>query len=507
MAMKVRETGADHHGNELPDYVSATTRDVDGVIVGYRVRWWEEDHSGIRRQASRSFSKRKLGSLDRALATAVTFLAEAREAVKIEGSMVRADPACAMTPNDLLREWVVNHGPEVSREYRERSVRYWEKEIERRPIGRTRLARISSDPSTLVRFQDELVADGLKPAKRREILKLFRAVMRWGRRRHPNALTVELSGLIQLPRKSKSRLAYAADAIGLERIIEAVLTRPAHDDLLPLRDAALVAAMGYTIASRPSEWRLSAAWENLFAPPDPSAGIGTVELQRARQGDPEVISGLKTGAHVALVLPNAWDRIAAYREALEDRFGPQPQNGLVFQTLGEEGPVWVAPEEGGESVPLAWTKNHYNQWVTRVWIPARTVAAQAPDAPAGLHKMTFYDCRHTAISMALHSTLVMGPHGMNLHPLAEWAAHDIETLQRYYRHLIARYFAQPPFDIEDECRRARLRVEQNPFRPDERAGPQREAQSRRRARAAKERERQTRRRRAQESKRNPAVPA
>ena len=33
----------------------------------------------------------------------------------------------------------------------------------------------------------------------------------------------------------------------------------------------------------------------------------------------------------------------------------------------------------------------------------------------------------------------MTPHGMNLHPLAGWAAHDIQTLQRYYAHFIARY--------------------------------------------------------------------
>jgi hypothetical protein len=505
--MKVKETGADHHGNELPDGVSATTRKADGVIVGYRIRWWEEDQNGIKHQPSRSFSERKLGSLDRALEAAVAFLAKAREAVKIDGATVKADPACAMTPNDLLREWIVNHGPEVSQEYREKATRIWAKEIEPRPIGRTRLERISSDPSVLVRFQDELMAEGMKPAKRREILKLFRAVMRWGRRRHPNALTVELSGLIQIPKQSKSRLPYAADAIGLERIIEAVLTRPARDDLLPLRDAALVAAMGYTIASRPSEWRLSAAWENLFAPPNPNAGIGTVELQRASQDNPEVIPGLKTGAHVALLLPNAWDRIALYREALEDRFGSQPQNGLVFQVLGNEGPVWVTPEDGGEPVPLGWTKNNYNQWVKRVWIPARTAAAQAPDAPAGLHRMTFYDCRHTAISMALHSTLVVGPHGMNLHPLAGWAAHDIETLQRYYRHLIARYFGQPPFDIEDECRRARLAVEQNPFKPDELEGPQREPQRRRRARAAGEPKRQPRRRKAQEQERRRTDPS
>lgn len=49
MAMKVKETGTDHHGNELPDGVSATTREGDGAIVGYRIRWWEKDRNGIRR--------------------------------------------------------------------------------------------------------------------------------------------------------------------------------------------------------------------------------------------------------------------------------------------------------------------------------------------------------------------------------------------------------------------------------------------------------------------------
>ena len=62
--------------------------------------------------------------------------------------------------------------------------------------------------------------------------------------------------------------------------------------------------------------------------------------------------------------------------------------------------------------------------------------------------MTFYDCRHTAISMALHSTLVVGPYGMNLHNLAGWAGHDIQTLQRYYAHFIARYRGKEPIDLE-----------------------------------------------------------
>ena len=76
--------------------------------------------------------------------------------------------------------------------------------------------------------------------------------------------------------------------------------------------------------------------------------------------------------------------------------------------------------------------------------------------------MRFYDCRHTAISMALHSTLVIGPHGMNLHSLAGWAGHDVQTLQRYYAHVIARYHGAEPIDLESECAEARARVAAEP---------------------------------------------
>ncbi len=81
--------------------------------------------------------------------------------------------------------------------------------------------------------------------------------------------------------------------------------------------------------------------------------------------------------------------------------------------------------------------------------------------------MVFYDLRHTSISMALHSTLVVTPHGMNLHPLAGWAGHDIQTLQRYYAHFIARYQGKKPIDLEEECARARAQVEAKPFKPAE----------------------------------------
>jgi len=487
MAVRTKDVGLDHHGTELPDGIYAVVRQDTGEIVSYKARWREEDEDGIARQPSKSFSVRKLGSLDRALEAASTYLAGAKEVVRIDGAVARPDPAMRMTPLEVLQEWIVTRGPAVTEDYAQKVIRCWGNDIEWRPIARMRLERISEDPGAVVRFQDELVKEGIKDSKRGEILTHFRTVMRFGRKRHPAALTVELTGVIEMPPQERSRLPYAADAIGVERIIEAILKRPARDDLLPLRDAAVAAAMGFTVASRPSEWRLSVTWENLY-PPGSDGELGTVELQRSRKGSRRDRSGLKTGAHVALVLPNAWDRIRIYREALEDRFGPQPSNGLIFQVIGADGPVWTEAVDGAPA-PLAWTKNNYNQWVKRVWTPAREIAAKAPDSPAGLSTMTFYDCRHTAISIALHSTLVVGPHGMNLHPLAGWAAHDIETLQRYYRHLIARYMNQPPVEIVEECANARKQVEGKPFDAEEQISPQRSARRRNRARKKRKRER------------------
>jgi len=473
MAVKLVEIGTDHLGRELPRgiYGCATG---DGEIRSYKVRWREESEDGVRFQRSKSFSAKKLGSLDRALEAAFAYAEEVTAIIKVAGAVAKADAAEAMTVDDVFKEWLVGRAATLSPRYGDDSVRIWDRDIATRPIAAVRLDRLSRDPSIIVRFQDALIHDGLGASRRRNILKLLRAVLRWGRRRHPNALTVEFSGLFELPPQRRRRLPYAADAVGIERIIEAILSRPARDDLRPLRDAAFAAAMGYTIASRPSEWRLSATWGNLHGE--------TVELQRSEEGDPEDVPGLKRGAHVALLLSPARERIAAYRAALEERFGAQPSNGLVFQVLDEEGPVWVEPEDGAAPVPLAMDVDAYNRWTQRVWRPAREVAAQAPDAPAGLAKMTFYDLRHTAISMALHSTLVMGPHGTNLHPLAGWAAHDIQTLQRYYAHFIARYQGQQPIDLEEECARARAQVVASPFKPAERSSPQREAGRRRRER-------------------------
>jgi hypothetical protein len=94
---------------------------------------------------------------------------------------------------------------------------------------------------------------------------------------------VELSGLFTLPSQRRQRLIYTADAVGVERLIEAVLARRARNPLLPLRDAALLAAMGFTVASRPSEWLHSATWADLYE--------RTVEFQRPTSIGAETLSG------------------------------------------------------------------------------------------------------------------------------------------------------------------------------------------------------------------------
>lgn len=456
MASSLRETRIDHNGHQLPPGIYALI-DHEGNLTSYKTRWREEGPDGVARNAAKSFSIRKLGSAEQALQAAVEHRGHALQIVKASGSVPKPHPAKAMTIGELFEEWCVKRGPMLSQRYAVDTVKRWDREIETRSISRVKLERLSQDPSILTRFQDELLESGLTASNRAQVLKTLRAVLRWGRRRYPNALAVELSGLFELPTHRTQRLAYAADAYALERIIEAVLSRTARDPLLPLRDAALVAAMGFTIAARPSEWLYSATWGDLHH--------SSIELQRPNTEKTPITHniGLKTGARAALLLPNARERIEHYRNALQTRFGPQPINALIFQTIGPNGPTWTAQHKK-KSAPVPWTYNDYKRWTARIWRPARQAAALAPDTPPGLTTMRFYDCRHTAISMALHSTLVTGPHGMNLHNLAGWAGHDVQTLQRYYAHIIARYQGTAPIDLTTECETAKQRVEAEPNR-------------------------------------------
>jgi hypothetical protein len=485
VALNPADVHIDHEGNPLPPGVYATVA-PDGTIVGYRARWREDDEDGIRRNAAKRFSARKLGSLERARAEACAFREAAVEIARRGETVLRPESAAQMTVDELFKEWLTEHAAvNLSERYATDAVRWWDREIATRPLALVRLARIADDPTLIGRLQDDLVREGLTAASRVQVLKILRAVLRWGRRRYPRTLTVELSGLFSLPTQRRQRLIYAADAVGVERLIEAVVARPARNALLPLRDAALIAAMGFTVAARPSEWLHSATWGDTYE--------STVEFQRPvwtrLDGDEPFMSdgddtpeGLKTGARAALLFPNASDRLLGYRSELETRYGPQPDNALVFQALGRQGPLWW-----DDGTPVAWSGDQYKRWTARVWRPARARAATARDVPRGMETMRFYDLRHTAISMALHSTLVMTRYGMDLHNLAAWAGHDVQTLQRRYSHIIARYRGAKPIDLKHEFSRARTRVQARPFTPSERLpGPQRAAQRRRRERAARD---------------------
>jgi hypothetical protein len=446
----------DHDGNPLPAGVYRR-KNPAGALTGYKARWRERTSEGQWRHYSRSFSAQRSGSLDEALRRATSFRQKALEVadrVGADNEMVPEpvdDPAGRMTLNELFAEWRHRRGPAVSEMHVRRMGRYW-REVSARNLGAVRLQRISRDPALLVRFQDELATEKMSAPMRLETLKALRAVLHWGRRRHPTALNVELSGLFRLPSPRRRQLPFVTDAYGLERMIEAIRARPMREDYRRLRDVALAAAMGFTVAARPSEWLHSARWRDVHE--------HAVELQQSGPSVAGPIPGLKSGARAALMLRGARRRLDAYREDLEERFGEQPPHALVFQAIGPEGPLWT--EEDGEEIPLAWTRQDYLNWTARVWRPARLRAAKAPDVDPRMARMRFYDCRHTAVSLALHSNLVVNEHGMNLHSLAAWAGHDVQTMQGYYAHVIARYLGEPAIDLEEEWEAARDRVATQP---------------------------------------------
>jgi hypothetical protein len=273
MAAKLTESRLDHHGDPLPEGVYALVN-PQGEVVSYKSRWRERDDSGVLRQRSRSFSRREHGTLEKARAAALAQRQGALEIVKAGDTVLRADSAARLTLGQLFKEWITGHAaPNTGERYARDSVRTWDRHVEPR-LGRVRLAAIAADPGIVVRFHEQLQQAGLPISARRASLVLLRAVLRWGRRRYPRVLTADLAGLFQVPSAKRRRLIRAAEPLAVERIIEAVAKRRNRDPLGPIRDAALVAAMGFTIAARPSEWLMSATWVDV--------GERTVELQAVR---------------------------------------------------------------------------------------------------------------------------------------------------------------------------------------------------------------------------------
>jgi hypothetical protein len=206
VTVKLTEIRTDHEGMPLPRGVYATVA-PDGAIVGYRTRWREDDDNGVRRNAAKRFSVRKLGSLERARTEACVFRQAAVEIARRGEIVLRPEAAAQMTVDELFKEWRTEHAAvNRSERYATDAIRWWDREIASRPIARVRLARFADDLALIGRLQDDLVRVGLSPASRVQVLKTLRAVLRWGRRRYPRTLSVELSGLFSLPTQRRQRL-------------------------------------------------------------------------------------------------------------------------------------------------------------------------------------------------------------------------------------------------------------------------------------------------------------
>lgn len=145
MATKLLESRVDHEGEPLPEGVYALV-DPLGDVVSYKARWRESDENGVDRQRSKSFSRRALGSLDKARVAAVNHREAVLEIVRAGNAVARSEPAARLTLGELFKEWIAHHAAHNTGErYAKDSVRTWDKHIEPR-LGRVKLAAIETDP-------------------------------------------------------------------------------------------------------------------------------------------------------------------------------------------------------------------------------------------------------------------------------------------------------------------------------------------------------------------------
>jgi hypothetical protein len=112
----------DHCGQNLPPGIYPLS-DEGGNLTGYKARWREEDAGGSSRHSAKSFSIEQTGSADAALAEASLYREQALKVVRIEGSVLRGDPAERMSVNELFAEWCVGRGPDLSERYCEKVAR------------------------------------------------------------------------------------------------------------------------------------------------------------------------------------------------------------------------------------------------------------------------------------------------------------------------------------------------------------------------------------------------
>jgi hypothetical protein len=253
MTTRFSEGCVDHRGDSLPEgvYALVTAR---GDVVSYKARWREQDDNGVVRQRSKSFSGREPRSLQRARVRAIEQRDGARAIVRTGATVLRADSAARLTIGELFNEWITHYAATTPVSATPGTLFAPGASTSSPDSGTSRSARSPNDPGIPVRVHEDLQEAGVAISARRASLALLRSVLRWGRRRYPRVLTTDVSGLFQVPSYKRRRLIRATDPIAIERIIEAVLKRAHRDPLGPVRDAALVAAMGFTVAARPSEW-------------------------------------------------------------------------------------------------------------------------------------------------------------------------------------------------------------------------------------------------------------
>lgn len=254
----------------------------------------------------------------------------------------------------------------------------------------------------------------------------------------------------------------APSLIAVHRIREAILSRPARDPLNPIVEAAFVSVMAEAPAVRPSEILNSARWEDRHQ--------RTLWIQRAEvDEDDDHETGLKTGARAALILSTARQELLDMRVQLEPRSGPIPDHALIFQ---RRDPGMLRWTRQGDPVP--WSLDDYKRFTARVFRPAREIAASAPDVPAWVARMRFYDLRPGAVSLALHD-------GVPQHELCQHAGDSEKTLNDIYRHIIKEYEDLPAIDMSAEAERARAHISARPHHAARLAGPQTRQQQRCRA--------------------------
>jgi hypothetical protein len=435
----------------------------DGSVFSWTVRWREptgdRDPMGRRRYTNRSRSRKRP---EEAVALWQR-VRELRENDQVPSAASIAAAISRRTLDELSVEWNAEAEDRVTAKHLREMARLWDNHVSPY-IGHRTLAEVAADNAIFTRYQRDMAKgdrrQGLPaltdPSSQRKVLYLLRGVMARARREYPQALPADpTAGMFRMPSSRPERRPRPLDAIAVERVREAMLSRRSRSDLYPLRDATLVAGLSGVVATRPSEL-LAVTWDDV--------GETTVQLRYSAAGG-SIRSGTKTFPRAARLLAPVAEDFTRWRAAVEDHYGPQPGHGLVFQRTNAEGPMWDRDHK-----PQPWPEHQWSRWGQRIWRPATRVAARSDHSLLWLTKAVPYDLRHTAVSLAVRSdagVLLRGsPDGSRIDSgtIAHWAGHTQQELSRTYQHVFDEYATLGVLDPAALIVEARARVAAEPFR-------------------------------------------